>query len=168
MFKIALSRPLPPPMGHPPHRGGHGVRGRRRAIINRPYGCGGGRRGRRERIYPFRVGGRYAECMNAFPTRGGGLVRVFFTAQLREIFSPSGASRQLPRHREPFSEERTLVPRSGHNPRGGADLASLFEGGARRAEGVSCVRWEWLIVRRTPPQSAKLTAPPEGEPRAGD
>ena len=27
---------------------------------------------RRERIYPFRVPGASSECMNAFPTRGGG------------------------------------------------------------------------------------------------
>ena len=30
------------------------------------------RRDRRERIYPFREPGASSECMNAFPTRGGG------------------------------------------------------------------------------------------------
>ena len=30
------------------------------------------RRSRRERIYPFREPGASSECMNAFPTRGGG------------------------------------------------------------------------------------------------
>ena len=47
-------------------------------------------------------------------------------------------------------------------------LASLFEGGGRRPEGVSYEHREWPIIPTTPPQSAKLTAPPEGEPRAGD
>ena len=36
-------------------------------------------------------------------------------------------------------------------------LASLFEGGARRAEGVSCVSWECPIVRKTPPQSLRAS-----------
>ena len=44
-------------------------------------------------------------------------------------------------------------------------LASLSEGGARRAEGVSCVQRNCPIIPTTPPQSAKLTAPPEGKPR---
>ena len=36
-----------------------------------------------------------------------------------------------------------------------SSLASLLEGGGRRPEGVSCVRWEGHIIPATPPQSLR-------------
>ena len=43
-------------------------------------------------------GGEFTHCV-----QNRSMVREFLTAQFRKVFSPSGASRQLPRQREPGS-----------------------------------------------------------------
>ena len=138
---------------------------------------------RRERIYPFRIGVRHGmhECIpyeandnHDNQTRANTLPGTVVTGSGR-IRGPCPGGPGGPPLREGRGCRERIYPfRIG--VRHGmhkcipyeVGLASLFEGGGRRPEGVSYEHREWPIIPTTPPQSAKLTAPPEGEPRAGD